>query len=83
MADMVRHIDHVRRVAGIDHVGIGSDLRGMSSYTKEFGEEANFRAIAEGLLAAGFGDEEVGQVMGGNFMRVWAAVLEAADPPRR
>lgn len=78
MADMVRHIDHVRRVAGIDHVGIGSDLRGMSSYTKEFGEDANFRAIAEGLFAAGFTDEEVGKVMGGNFMRVWTAVRKAA-----
>jgi len=83
MADMVRHIDHVRRVAGIDHAGIGSDLRGMSSYTKEFGEEADFRAIAEGLFAAGFTDDEVGKVMGGNFMRVWAAVLKAAGPAAR
>jgi membrane dipeptidase len=78
MADMVRRIDYVKRLAGIDHVGIGSDLRGMSRYTAGFGEEANFRAIAEGLVAAGYSDEEVGQVMGGNFMRVWRDVLTAA-----
>lgn len=78
MADMVRHIDYVRRLVGIDHVGIGSDLRGMSRYTKGFGEEANFRAIAEALLAAGFSDEEVGKVMGGNFMRVWKQVVDVA-----
>lgn len=78
MADMVRHIDHVRRLAGIRAVGIGSDLRGMSAYTEGFGEEADFRAIADGLLAFGFTDDEVGQVMGGNFMRVWQTVVEAA-----
>jgi membrane dipeptidase len=78
MADLVRHIDYVRRLVGIDHVGIGSDLRGMSRYTRGFGEEANFRAIAEALIAAGFSDEETGKVMGGNFMRVWRQVVDAA-----
>ncbi len=78
MADLVRHIDYVRRLVGIDHVGIGSDLRGMSRYTRGFGEEANFRAIGEALLAAGFTDEEVGKVMGGNFMRVWRRVVDVA-----
>jgi membrane dipeptidase len=81
MADMVRHIDYVKRRVGIDHVGIGSDLRGMSEYTEGFGEEANFRAIAEGLIAAGYTDDEVGKVMGGNFMRVWQRVLEVAARP--
>lgn len=79
MADMVRHIDYVKRLVGVDHVGIGSDLRGMSRYTAGFGEEAEFRAIAEALLAAGYSDDEVGQVMGGNFMRVWQKVVEVAD----
>ena len=73
MADMVRHIDYVRELVGIDHVCIGSDLRGMS-YTKEFGEEANFRAIAQGLIAAGYSDEEIGKVMGGNFFKLWQKI---------
>ena len=77
MADMVQRIDYVKRLVGVDHVGIGSDLRGMSRYTAGFGEDANFRAIAEGLLAAGYTDDEVGKVMGGNFMRVWQQVVEA------
>jgi len=80
MADLVRNITHVRHLVGVDHVGIGSDLRGMSSYTKGFGEEANFRAIAEALFAAGYTDEDVGKVMGGNFMRVWAQVMKEAHP---
>ncbi len=80
MADMVRHIDYVRRLVGVNHVGIGSDLRGMSRYTAGFGEEANFRAIAEALLASGYTDDDVGKVMGGNFMRVWGQVLKEAHP---
>jgi membrane dipeptidase len=73
MPAMVRHIDHVKRLVGVDHVAIGSDLRGME-YIPEFGEEANFRAIVHGLLDAGYSDDEVGKIMGGNFFRLWRQV---------
>ncbi|UCC83571.1 MAG: membrane dipeptidase [Gemmatimonadota bacterium] len=76
MDDMVRHIDYVKELVGIDHVGIGSDLRGMSRYTEPFGSEADFRAIAAALLKHGYTDEEVGKIMGGNFFRVWQQVTE-------
>jgi len=73
MEEMVRHIDYVKNLSGIDHVGIGSDLRGMR-YLPEFGEEANFKAIAQALIDHGYTDEEVGKVMGGNFFRLWEEV---------
>ena len=76
-AGMVRHIDHVKRLAGVDHIAIGSDLRGMS-YFPAFGEEANFRAIVGGLIDAGYSDDEIGKIMGGNFFRVWQQVSRAA-----
>ncbi len=79
MAEMVAHIDHVKNLVGVDHVAIGSDLRGMS-YIPEFGEEANFRAIVDGLIDAGYTDEEIGKVMGGNFFRLWEQVVTAAAP---
>jgi membrane dipeptidase len=79
MDDMVRNIDYVKKLVGIDHVGIGSDLRGMASYTSGFGEDANFQAIAEALLAHGFSDGETGKVMGGNFFRLWQQVTAAAQ----
>jgi membrane dipeptidase len=75
--EMVRHIDHVKALAGVDHIAIASDLRGMS-YIDAFGEEANFRAIVEGLMDAGYSDEEIGKVMGGNFFRVWQQVAAGA-----
>jgi membrane dipeptidase len=78
MDDMVRNIDYVKKLVGIDHVGIGSDLRGLGSYTSGFGEDANFQAIAEALLAHGYSEGEVGKVMGGNFMRVWRQISAEA-----
>lgn len=69
--DMVAHISYVRDLVGIDHVGIGSDLRGMSSYSEGFGEEAHFEAIEAALRQAGYTEADVAKVMGGNFIRVW------------
>lgn len=76
VAAMVDFIEYVVEVGGIDHVGIGSDLRGTSMLSKGFGEEANFRAVAMELLSRGHSDEAVGKVLGGNFFRVWQTVTE-------
>jgi membrane dipeptidase len=80
-AGMVRHIDHVKRLVGVDHIAIASDLRGMS-YFPAFGEDANFRAIVDGLIDGGYTDEEIGKVMGGNFFRIWQQVSRAASRGR-
>ena len=69
----VKHIDYVKNLVGVDHVGIASDLRGMS-YIPEFGDEANFRALTGGLIAQGYTDDEVGKIMGGNFFRIWQEI---------
>ncbi len=79
LEDMLRHIDHVVRLVGVEHVGIGSDLRGMSRYSVGFDAEARFHAIAAGLLKMGYTDDDVGRIMGGNFFRLWEAVTEAAQ----
>lgn len=74
VAEMVDYIEHVIKVGGIDHVGIGSDLRGISRYVTGFGKEARFHAIASELLAREYSPEDVGKVMGGNFFRLWQTV---------
>lgn len=78
---MADFIEHVITVAGADHIGIGSDLRGVSRYSAGFTREAEFRAIAQELLRRGHSDETVGKVMGGNFFRVWTEVV--ASPANR
>ena len=72
--DMAEHVLYVRDLVGIEHVGIGSDLRGMGSYSAGFGDDADFTAIAEALRRRGLEDADVDRVMGGNFVRVWEAV---------
>lgn len=72
--DMARHARHIASVGGVESLGIGSDLRGMSNYSEGFGEEANFEAVAEALGEAGFDPDEVRAVLGGNFERVWTLV---------
>lgn len=77
IAEMVDYMEHVINTGGVDHVGIGSDLRGISQYVEGFGEEADFHAIAVELLDRGYSDEDVGKVMGGNFFRIWQSVSSA------
>ncbi len=79
LEDMLRHIDHVVKLVGVEHVGIGSDLRGMSRYSIGFDSEARFHAIAAGLLDMGYTDDDVGRIMGGNFFRLWEAVTTIAE----
>lgn len=74
VATMVDHIEHVIEIAGVDHVGIGSDLRGMSSYSEGFNRTAEFRAVAWELIRRGHSDEAIGKVMGGNFFRLWQSI---------
>lgn len=75
VAEMVDYMEHVITVGGIDHVGIGSDLRGISRYVVGFDETANFHAIAAEFLDRGYSDEDVGKIMGGNFFRLWQTVF--------
>jgi membrane dipeptidase len=74
VAEMVDYMEHVIKIGGVDHVGIGSDLRGISAYVKGFDETANFHAIAAEFLTRGYSNEDVGKVMGGNFFRLWQTV---------
>jgi membrane dipeptidase len=79
MKDMMRHLHHVKELVGSDHVGIASDWRGLSSYTEEFGEDADFTLIARAMLDLEYSDDEVGKIMGGNFLRVWREVEDGRN----
>jgi membrane dipeptidase len=71
LSEVVDHIDHIARVAGVDHVGLGSDFDGGGDLLKDATE---FPRITEGLLARGYGVNAVRKVLGQNILRV----LEAA-----
>ena len=76
------HFDHVVKIAGINHVGIGSDYDGVGD-TLPLGlkDVSSYPTLIEGLLNRGYSEEEIAKIIGGNLMRVWKAVETIADNP--
>ena len=74
--DVVANIDHVAKVAGIDHVGIGTDFDGISNDVPKGLEDASkMPALAAALRKKGYSEADVEKVMGGNFLRVMRQVI--------
>jgi membrane dipeptidase len=69
---LLDQIEHVARVAGIDHVGLGSDFDGTLFMPEGLHDVAGFPNVTAGLLERGFGEEEVRKILGENFLRVFA-----------
>jgi microsomal dipeptidase-like Zn-dependent dipeptidase len=65
---------HAVEIAGIDHVGIGSDYDGIQRTPQELEDASCYMNLARGLRQRGFSNEELVKVLGGNFERVYAAV---------
>ena len=68
--DVADHVEHVRRVAGIDHVGIGSDFDGAAGMPEGLGDVSCYPALFAVLKDRGWADEDLRKVAGGNVLRV-------------
>lgn len=71
MDDVVRHIEHVRRVAGIDHVGIGGDFDGITRGPVGLEDVSTYPALFAELSRRGWTEGELRQLAGENALRVW------------
>ena len=69
VSDLVDHIDHVVKVAGIDHVGIGSDFDGGGALA-DCQDVSQMGNITLGLVRRGYSEEQIGKIWSGNFLRV-------------
>jgi membrane dipeptidase len=78
---IIEHIDHAVKVAGADHVGLGSDFDGA---TMPIGMEdaTMLPKITDALLKKGYSEQDVEKILGGNLLRVMEAVEKAAARPR-
>ena len=73
--DVVAHIDHVVKLVGIDHVGLGSDYDGVGDSLPEgLKDVSEFPNLIEALLVKGYSDEDIEKILSGNVIRVWKAV---------
>ncbi|HLL85073.1 MAG TPA: dipeptidase [Longimicrobium sp.] len=70
IATIADHIDHIVKVAGIDHVGIGSDYDGVTSLPVGLDDVSRFPYLTVELLRRGYSDADVAKVIGGNLLRV-------------
>lgn len=73
--DVVDHIDHIVKVAGIDHVGIGTDFDGGGAVSGCY-DVSEMGNITLELVRRGYDEEQIRKIWGGNYMRVFKAVLE-------
>lgn len=72
---LIDHIDHIAKVAGVDHVGLGSDFDGVSGATPQgVDSAADLPKITQALLDRGYGEKDIHKILGGNVLRVFAEV---------
>jgi membrane dipeptidase len=72
---LIDHIDHAAKVAGVDHVGLGSDFDGVSGATPQgIDSAADLPKITQALLDRGYNAEDIRKILGGNLLRVFGEV---------
>ncbi|HEY5675655.1 MAG TPA: dipeptidase [Myxococcales bacterium] len=81
-ASLVDHIEHVARVAGVDHAGLGSDFDGISSLPEGIDSAADLPKIAAELRRRGFGERDVAKIFSGNILRVMRAAEKVSAGAR-
>lgn len=76
--DVADHIDHIVKVAGIDHVGIGSDFDGIGVVPKQLEDVSMYPVLTQVLLDRGYTEEAIHKIMSGNIMRVMRQAEQVA-----
>jgi membrane dipeptidase len=69
LKSLIDHIDHIAKVAGIDHVGLGSDFDGVTSLPQGIDSVADLPRITEALYARGYTREQIHKILGSNLLR--------------
>ena len=72
------HIEHIRKVAGVEHVGIGSDFDGIDDLPKSLESVDRYPALLAELMRRGWSDADVAKVAGANVLRVMAAAEQVS-----
>jgi len=77
--DVANQIDHVKKLVGIDYVGLGSDFNGVGGLLPAGLEDVSkYPNLVYELLLRGYSDEEIEKILGGNLIRVWTRVEEVS-----
>ena len=72
------HIDHIRKVAGIDHIGLGGDFDGITSVVEGLEDVSKYPHLTAELLSRGYKDDDIKKILGLNVLRAWRGAEQAA-----
>ncbi|HAK11504.1 MAG TPA: membrane dipeptidase, partial [Chitinophagaceae bacterium] len=70
---LLNHLDHIVRLIGVDHVGMGSDFDGITSAPKELNDVTDYPLITKALLERGYSKKDIEKILGKNFLRILKA----------
>ena len=70
IGDVADHVDHIRKVAGIDHIGIGSDFDGITQTVKDLDNVSTYPRLTAELLKRGYSEADIKKILGLNVLRV-------------
>ena len=77
--DVCDHIEHIAKVAGVDHIGIGSDYDGISMVPRQLEDVSTYPVLTQELLNRGFTAAQIQQINSGNILRVMRRAEEVAS----
>jgi membrane dipeptidase len=83
MADVIAHVEHVRQVAGIDHVGIGGDFDGISTVPVGLEDVSTYPALFAELSRRGWSEADLRKLAGENALRAWRQAERVAERLQR
>jgi membrane dipeptidase len=78
IADVADHIDHIRTIAGIDHVGLGGDFDGITTVVSGLEDVSTYPQLVRELLSRGYSDDDIRKIASRNVLRVMRRAEEAA-----
>ena len=79
LTSLIAHFDHMIQVAGVNHVGIGTDFDGIQELPEGIDSAADLPRLTEALAAKGYTAEDLHKILGGNLMRVFADIQAHAQ----
>ena len=79
LSSLIAHFDHIIQVAGIDHVGLGSDFDGICALPEGINSAADLPKITAALLARGHSPADLHKILGANLLRLFIATQTASD----